>query len=238
MRDNLYQMKPVEVEAWPVRRLLYLAENEPDMLPEPVREASIAGTIAFMDECIVVKADGADVLGVEAAIDDRIIRAANGGFMAMTAPEFGATFERVDTNEYAKGTVVVFRAEAAKFDKSAGKPAKLVLELGRDHVEDVLAMVGKSVTATLETDQTVIPTLPEIQTGTLFECGEDGVVTRVGEDDPLDGDGSRPDSVCPDCEGDGRPFAKDGSRNGNAKCKTCSGTGVVPSEDAEGGEES
>jgi DnaJ-class molecular chaperone len=32
---------------------------------------------------------------------------------------------------------------------------------------------------------------------------------------------------CPDCKGDGRPFAKDGSRNGNAKCKTCTGTGKV-----------
>lgn len=33
---------------------------------------------------------------------------------------------------------------------------------------------------------------------------------------------------CPACEGDGRPFAKDGSRNGNAKCRMCAGTGRVP----------
>jgi DnaJ-class molecular chaperone len=32
---------------------------------------------------------------------------------------------------------------------------------------------------------------------------------------------------CPECEGDGRPFAKDGSRNGNAKCPACEGRGVV-----------
>ena len=33
--------------------------------------------------------------------------------------------------------------------------------------------------------------------------------------------------TCPSCEGDGRPFAKDGSRNGNAKCKLCGGSGEV-----------
>lgn len=39
--------------------------------------------------------------------------------------------------------------------------------------------------------------------------------------------------VCPACEGDGRPFAKDGSRNGNAKCKTCGGTGEKQPESSE-----
>ena len=185
MSDNLYKMKPVQVEAWPVRRLLFLAENEPESLPEPVREASVAGTLAFLDKCIVVKADGADVLGVEAAIEDRIICRGPDDFTSATAAEFAAMFERVDTNEYARGDVVVIRAEVAKFDKSSGKPAKLVLELGRDHVEDVLAMVGKSVTATLETDQTIILAEPEPETAQLFECGEDGVVTRVGEEDPI-----------------------------------------------------
>jgi hypothetical protein len=37
-----------------------------------------------------------------------------------------------------------------------------------------------------------------------------------------------PDLVqCPTCDGDGRPYAKDGSRNGNAVCIQCSGYGCV-----------
>jgi hypothetical protein len=31
--------------------------------------------------------------------------------------------------------------------------------------------------------------------------------------------------TCPACKGDGRPFCRDGSRNGNARCPACDGTG-------------
>jgi hypothetical protein len=33
--------------------------------------------------------------------------------------------------------------------------------------------------------------------------------------------------TCWACDGDGRPFAKDGSRNGNGKCKMCKGSGRI-----------
>lgn len=35
---------------------------------------------------------------------------------------------------------------------------------------------------------------------------------------------------CPACKGDGRPFAADGSRNGNATCPECNGSGVKGGE--------
>jgi len=58
----------------------------------------------------------------------------------------------------ARGEIVEFPVYVAKFDKTAGKPGKLVLEIGKDYSAAALEIVGKYGDLTFEGAQLVVTT--------------------------------------------------------------------------------
>jgi hypothetical protein len=104
--------------------------------------------------------------------------------------------------EDARGEVVEFPAFAAKFDKTAGKPGKLVFEVGVKDAAHALEIVGHAGLLTFEHAQTAIPVPGPGEGQTSFTVGVSDeerarrVEAAASGADPETGEVLRPVATC------------------------------------------
>lgn len=87
-----YRKKPVVINAWPVKEILYSAEHHWNELPGQVRVAYEAGDMVFAPEGIHIKT--LERLHI-AGKDDMLIRGVKGEFYGCKLDIFAATYEAV-----------------------------------------------------------------------------------------------------------------------------------------------